>query len=108
MRSKLSIFFISFFSLMFAHSNYAADNDATDETGKSLAFDKNKGNCLACHAIPSDPSAKSAGNIGPVSLSRTGSATGSRPHVINGVMVANQSGLQGAIVPQPHTLTITY
>ena len=50
----------------------------------------------------------SAGSIGPASLSRTGSATGSRPHVINGVMVSNQAGLQGAIVPQPHTLTITY
>lgn len=50
----------------------------------------------------------SVGNIGPASLSRTGSATGSRPHVINGVMVANQAGLLGAIVPQPHTLTITY
>ena len=50
----------------------------------------------------------SAGNIGPATLSRTGSATGSRQHVINGVMVANQAGLQGAIVPQPHTLTITY
>lgn len=50
----------------------------------------------------------SAANIGPATLSRTGSATGSRAHVINGVMVSNQAGLQGAIVPQPHTLTITY
>ena len=52
--------------------------------------------------------AGSATNIGPASLSRVGGATGSRPHVINGVMVANQAGVLGAIVAQPHTLTITY
>ena len=33
--------------------------------GRSLAFDKKKGNCLACHAIPSEPKAESPGNIGP-------------------------------------------
>lgn len=52
--------------------------------------------------------AGSASNVGPTSLSRVGSATGTRSHVINGAMVANQAGLQGAIVPQAHTLTITY
>ena len=52
--------------------------------------------------------AGSASNLGPTTLSRVGSATGSRSHVINGAMVANQAGLQGAIVPQPHTLTVTY
>lgn len=52
--------------------------------------------------------AGSASNIGPSTLNRVGSATGSRAHVINGAMVANQAGLLGAIVPQPHTLTITY
>ena len=52
--------------------------------------------------------AGSASNLGPATLGRVGSATGSRSHVINGAMVANQAGLQGAIVPQPHTLTITY
>ena len=50
----------------------------------------------------------SATNIGPASLSRVGSATGSRAHVINGVMVANQAGALGAIAPQPHTMTIIY
>lgn len=68
MRSKLSIFLIIIVSLIFAQSNYAADGD-TPDTGKSLAFDKNKGNCLACHAIPGDPSAKSPGNIGPPLMS---------------------------------------
>ena len=52
--------------------------------------------------------AGSASNLGPATLSRVGNATGTSSHVINGGMVANQAGLQGAIVPQPHTLTITY
>ena len=50
----------------------------------------------------------SATNIGPASLSRIGSALGTRAHVVNGVMLANQAGDLGAVVPQPHTLTITY
>jgi L-cysteine S-thiosulfotransferase len=33
--------------------------------GRALAFDKKKGNCLACHAIPSEAKAESPGNIGP-------------------------------------------
>lgn len=32
------------------------------EQGKSIAFDRNKGNCLACHAIADGDS---PGNIGP-------------------------------------------
>ena len=52
--------------------------------------------------------AGSAGNLGPTTLSRVGSVTGSRSHVINGSMLANQAGQLGAIVPQLHTLTITY
>ena len=34
-------------------------------TGKELAFDNKKGNCLACHAMPNVPDAVSAGNIAP-------------------------------------------
>jgi len=34
-------------------------------TGKELAFDKKKGNCLACHAMPTVPDAVSAGLYGP-------------------------------------------
>lgn len=34
-------------------------------TGQQLAFDKNKGNCLSCHAIPNDPRATAPGNVGP-------------------------------------------
>ena len=36
-----------------------------EETGKQLAFDKKKGNCLACHAMPTQPDAESAGMFGP-------------------------------------------
>ncbi len=34
-------------------------------TGKDLAFDRKKGNCLACHAMPTVPDAESAGLYGP-------------------------------------------
>ena len=45
---------------------FAEDDDAaTQADGKSLAFDRKKGNCLACHAIPGEPKAESPGNIGP-------------------------------------------
>lgn len=42
----------------------AAAPEAPQMTGQQLAFDKNKGNCLSCHAIP-DPKATSPGNLGP-------------------------------------------
>jgi sulfur-oxidizing protein SoxX len=34
-------------------------------TGKDLAFNKKKGNCLACHAMPTLPDAASPGMYGP-------------------------------------------
>jgi sulfur-oxidizing protein SoxX len=34
-------------------------------SGKDLAFDKKKGNCLACHAMPTVPDVESAGMYGP-------------------------------------------
>lgn len=37
----------------------------TPSRGEALAFDKKKGNCLACHAMPSDPRAITSANIGP-------------------------------------------
>ena len=36
-----------------------------EATGKDLAFDRKKGNCLACHAMPTQPDAESAGMYGP-------------------------------------------
>jgi L-cysteine S-thiosulfotransferase len=40
----------------------SADNDADIAKGKQLAFDRKKGNCLACHQIEGGTL---AGNIGP-------------------------------------------
>ena len=59
MRIKTTILFSLIASLGLASMAFAA------EDGRSLAFDKKKGNCLACHAIPGDPKAEAAGNIGP-------------------------------------------
>ena len=50
----------------------------------------------------------SARNIGDSSLSTQGNATGTATHYINGSMAAGQAGQAGAVVPQPHVLTITY
>jgi len=36
-----------------------------EETGKQLAYNNKKGNCLACHAMPSMPDAQQPGNSGP-------------------------------------------
>ena len=45
-------------------SALAADA-AKEPTGKDLAFDRKKGNCLACHGMPTQPDAESAGLYGP-------------------------------------------
>ena len=42
----------------------AAEENSDREAGRAAAFDRMKGNCLACHAIPSDPQAVAPGNIG--------------------------------------------
>lgn len=36
-----------------------------EPTGKDLAYDRKKGNCLACHGMPSQPDAESTGLYGP-------------------------------------------
>lgn len=39
---------------------------ATDvEAGRAIAHDQEKGNCLACHRMPRDPSAVTLANMGP-------------------------------------------
>ena len=62
MRIKSTIVFTPLATLGFASSGYADDESAD---GRSLAFDRKKGNCLACHSIPSEKKAESPGNIGP-------------------------------------------
>jgi len=38
---------------------------AKEPTGKELAFNNKKGNCLACHGMPTVPDAQSTGLYGP-------------------------------------------
>ena len=51
-------------SLIGLHPGLAADDPSPDATtrGPAIAFDRNKGNCLACHAIEGG---ELAGNYGP-------------------------------------------
>ena len=35
------------------------------ESGKDIAYNRSKGNCLACHGIPTQPDAEQTGNSGP-------------------------------------------
>lgn len=67
MRISPTVLFSLIFSLGLINTGMAADGDSA--TGQSLAFDRNKGNCLACHAIPNDPKATSPGDIGPALVS---------------------------------------
>jgi L-cysteine S-thiosulfotransferase len=43
----------------------ATDEVKKEETGKQIAFNNKKGNCLACHAMPTVPDAEAPGNIAP-------------------------------------------
>jgi len=61
MRIKTTILFSLIASLGLASMAFAEGQ----ADGRSLAFDKKKGNCLACHAIPGEPKAEAAGNVGP-------------------------------------------
>jgi sulfur-oxidizing protein SoxX len=61
MRIKTTILFSLIASLGLASMAIAEEQ----ADGRSLAFDKKKGNCLACHAIPSEKKAEAPGNIGP-------------------------------------------
>ena len=65
MHDKLTFLFSLVVSLTLISPSMAADGASTPEGGQTLAFDRNKGNCLACHAIPNDPKASSPGDIGP-------------------------------------------
>lgn len=43
----------------------AAATPKKEETGKDIAFNRTKGNCLACHGMPTVPDAESTGMYGP-------------------------------------------
>lgn len=36
-----------------------------EESGKDISFNRSKGNCLACHGMPTVPDAEQPGNSGP-------------------------------------------
>ena len=54
----------SLFVFMFAFNNIAHAESSIDR-GRVIAHDHFKGNCLACHQMPKDKSAKSKANIAP-------------------------------------------
>ena len=66
MRIKITVLLslVAFIGLANLHA-VAADSDTDADAGRKLALDRNMGNCVACHAIPSDPKIEAAGNIGP-------------------------------------------
>jgi len=64
MRIKTTASFILAAVLGLVNLNAVADENGAD-AGRKLAMDRNMGNCIACHAIPSDPKVEAAGNIGP-------------------------------------------
>jgi sulfur-oxidizing protein SoxX len=58
-------------AIMLSGSALAQEADAPaaavkkEVTGKDIAFDRRKGNCLACHGMPTVPDAESTGLYGP-------------------------------------------
>lgn len=65
MRNKSTIVFSLVASLGLASLGFAAEGVTEQADGRSLAFDRTKGNCLSCHAIPGEPKVEAPGNIGP-------------------------------------------
>lgn len=51
-------------ALLVSSAALAADAKK-EETGKDIAYNRSKGNCLACHAMPTLPDAEQPGNSGP-------------------------------------------
>ena len=54
-------------AIMLSGSTVALAQEAAkkEETGKDIAFNRSKGNCLACHGMPTVPDAESTGLYGP-------------------------------------------
>ena len=43
----------------------SAQRPVTEHPGQAIAFNNSRGNCLACHAMPTMPDAEQPGNSGP-------------------------------------------
>ena len=54
----------SLFVFLFTFNNISQAESSIDR-GREIAHDHFKGNCLACHQMPNDKSAKSKANIAP-------------------------------------------
>ena len=54
----------SLFVFLFAFNSFTQAESSIDR-GRQIAHDHFKGNCLACHQMPKDKSAKSKANIAP-------------------------------------------
>ncbi len=66
--AKGSILFAGMAAMCAVVAAPVGETDAI-QSGARLAHDVAKGNCLACHAMPSDPAAVTSANIGPPLLS---------------------------------------
>ncbi len=51
--------------MVMASSVQAQQASQKEETGKDIAFSDAKGNCLACHGMPTQPDAQAGGSFGP-------------------------------------------
>jgi sulfur-oxidizing protein SoxX len=51
--------------MVMASGVQAADPPKKEETGKDIAYNRSKGNCLACHGMPTQADAESPGLYGP-------------------------------------------
>ncbi|MHB1676047.1 MAG: sulfur oxidation c-type cytochrome SoxX [Sulfuriferula sp.] len=65
MCTRTSLIFIVSLISGLGVTNAASAGTGTPETGKQLAYDNAKGNCLACHAMPTMTDAEAAGTLGP-------------------------------------------
>jgi len=53
------------FSAIALSGSVLAADPPKEESGKDIAFNRTKGNCLACHGMPTVPDATSTGMYGP-------------------------------------------
>jgi L-cysteine S-thiosulfotransferase len=65
MRVSMSTATVLLIGLLFNIGAFAAAGPAAAHPGKRLAFAADKGNCLACHAMPTLADAEQPGNSGP-------------------------------------------
>lgn len=62
---KISALLLALIAGLGAANLAVAAEAAKEMPGREVVFNRGKGNCLACHAIPNDPKAESPGNIAP-------------------------------------------